>query len=331
MRVSILGAGNWGTTLALMFQAKSHVITLWEYDTEQAEAIARSRRNEKFLPGYVIPNAIRVTANLTRALDDAEVVILAIPAQTCRSVVRLIGSISSDGIIVSVIKGLEQGTGKRISDICGEELRDFETRQYCVLSGPTIATEIAAGLPSSAVVASDCHVSAEIIQREFSSATLRLYSSDDVTGVEMAGALKNVIALAAGICDGMKLGFNSKGALLTRGLAEIARLGETMGGKRQTFSGLSGIGDLITTCTSPHSRNRTVGERIGSGEKLKDVLGSMVMVAEGVWTARAASELAAKTGIEIPIIDAVCKILFEETPPHVALGQLMARDLKVED
>jgi len=218
-----------------------------------------------------------------------------------------------------------------ISQICKQELSHFDSEMFAVLSGPTIAPEVASGLPASATVASINAVAAKVVQTAFFASHFRLYSSNDVVGVEFAGALKNVIALAAGMCDGMNLGYNSKGALVTRGLTELVRLGEAMGGKRQTFTGLSGLGDLVTTCSSPQSRNRTFGERIGRGETLDQVLADMVMVAEGVWTSRAAHDLAKKHGVSVPITDAVCSVLFEKKGPREALSELMQRALKAED
>jgi glycerol-3-phosphate dehydrogenase (NAD(P)+) len=331
MKAAILGAGNWGTTLAVNFARQGHQINLWEFDAQQAELVQRTRRNERFLPGVDLPDGVRVTSILPEALEKSRVVFLSIPTQTSRSVLRQIRSLPSDSIIVSLMKGIEQNTRARVSQICREELADFNDGQYAMLSGPTIAGEVAHGLPTSAVIASTSENTSLLIQKEFSSSVLRLYRSDDVVGVEIAGAVKNVIALASGMCAGMQLGYNTMGALLTRGLAEISRLGEALGGHRITFSGLSGMGDLITTCNSPASRNRTVGERIGRGETLNEILNTMVMVAEGVWTSRAVRDLAAEKNIVMPITDAVCRILFENHAPDKAVKELMERRLKAED
>ena len=317
--------------MALVLHGAGHHVALWEYDVEQAQRVQSLRVNERFLPGYRIPEDIAITSDLREALHGTELLLLAVPVQSCCGVLRSVGSLRDDVLIVSLLKGLEQGTERRVSEICSAELPGFDSNSYAVISGPTIAPEVAEGKPTSAVVASISEDTAQRIQQEFSTATLRLYRSSDVIGVELAGALKNVIALAAGICDGMNLGFNSKGALITRGLAEIVRLGTTLGGHRQTFSGLSGLGDLVTTCTSPQSRNRIVGERIGRGESPQAVLSSMVMVAEGVWTARAVRSLARRHGLEMPITDAVCRVLEEEVSPQQAVSQLMLRSLKAED
>jgi glycerol-3-phosphate dehydrogenase (NAD(P)+) len=331
MRISVLGAGNWGTTVALSLAKAGHQITVWEFDSVQAELVERTRENQKFLPGYPLPPQIRVTSNLESARQDSQICLIAVPAQVCRNVLMQIGKLHSGEKIVSLMKGIERESLFRISEICSQELRDFDESCYAAISGPTIAPEVASGLPTTAVVASSSHETAKLIQNQFSSRELRLYTTEDVIGVELAGALKNVIALAAGISDGMELGYNTKGALLTRGLAEMSRLGTALGGNRQTFSGLSGMGDLVTTCTSPHSRNRYVGEQIGRGESLEAILAKMVMVAEGVWTARAANELAKRHGIEMPITEAVCRVIDERKDPRTALIELMIRNLKAED
>ena len=330
-RIAILGAGNWGTTIALLLHRAGHHVALWEFDKTQAELLIASRRNERFLPGYVIPNAIRIVNDLNTPLANCEICLLAVPTQTCRSVLHKAQALPGDAIIVSLMKGIERETLARISEICAAELDGFDNWRFATLSGPTIAPEVANGLPTSAVVASTAKETSGFIQREFSTRELRLYTTDDIIGVELAGALKNVIALAAGMCDGMSLGANAKGALLTRGIAEMTRLGVAHGGLRQTFAGLSGMGDLVTTCFSPHSRNRTVGERIGRGEAPADVLNSMVMVAEGVWTARAALDLARRSNVEMPITAAVCSVFENGKDPRAAVGELMLRNLKAED
>lgn len=331
MRIAVLGAGNWGTTMAMLLQRAGHAVALWEYDAPQAAVVASSRRNEKFLPGFILHENIAVTSRLDEAIIGAEACLLAVPAQTCRSVLRALPQPATDVVLVSLMKGIERDTRSRISEICRAELPGFTADRFAIISGPTIAPEVASGLPTSAVIASESAETAQRLQAAFSTPEFRLYTSSDVTGVELAGSLKNVVALAAGISDGMQLGFNTKGTLLTRGLAEIVRLGAALGGMRQTFFGLSGMGDLVTTCTSPHSRNRTVGEAIGRGEPVAHVLGRMVMVAEGVWTARAARDLAAQHGVDMPITEAVCRVLDEGVDPRTAVRDLMQRNLKAED
>lgn len=317
--------------MAMVLQRRGHSVSLWEYDRDQAERVNSARVNEKFLPGHRLPDDLQITWNLPRAVQEAEICLLSVPFQRCRSVLRNVKRLPRGTLVLSLMKGIEQETLRRGSQICAEELERFDANSYAILSGPTIAVEVAGGQPTSAVIASTSQETATRIQFEFASPALRLYTSDDVVGVELASALKNVIALAAGMCDGMGLGANAKGALLTRGLAEISRLGMALGGDRQTFSGLSGIGDLITTCTSGASRNRYVGEAIGRGEPPDQVLGRMVMVAEGVWTARAAFGLSQEHSIEMPITEAVCRILDGTTCPREALEELMTRDLKAED
>ena len=331
MNVTILGAGNWGTTVALHAHRSGHRVTLWEYDPEQAALVAATRENRKYLPGYPLPADVRISTDVTDALAGAELILASVPAQSFRTLLHNQGSFPNGTELVSMMKGIEQESLARMSEICQQELSNFDSNRFAVLSGPTIAVEVAAGLPTSAVVASRSVQTAGTIQQAFSTREFRLYTSDDVCGVELAGALKNVIALAAGICDGMKLGFNTKGALITRGLVEISRLGEALGGHRATFAGLSGMGDLVTTCSATQSRNRTVGERIGQGKHLDEVLSDMVMVAEGVWTARAAQELARRHHIDVPIIDAVCSVLFDDKSPREAVKELMLRTLKPEN
>lgn len=329
--VTVLGAGNWGTTMALALARAGHKVALWEFDEAQAERVSDTRVNERFLPGFRIPESILVTSDLSRAIRNSQIYLLAVPMQKSRSVLRAIGRLPRETRVVSLMKGIERESLNRVSEICAAELAGFHTDQYAAISGPTIAPEVASGMPTSAVVASVSQDTAKCIQHQFSTRELRLYTSDDVVGVELGGALKNIVALAAGMCDGMQLGHNAKGALLTRGIAEITRLGVAMGGVRHTFAGLSGIGDMITTCFSPHSRNRTVGEQIGTGNKPADVLGRMVMVAEGVWTSRAALDLATRKGIDMPITATVCGVLEQGKDPHVAVGELMVRSLKAED
>ena len=331
MKVTILGAGNWGTTFAIHAHRSGHEVTLWEFDAEQASTVSDTRENRKYLPGYAIPTSIRITSELRSALSETELILAAIPAQSFRALLRMNGDFPSGVALVSLMKGIEQESLARMSEVCGREIRNFAPENFAVLSGPTIAAEVAAGLPTSAVVASHSLPTAETVQRAFSTHEFRLYTSEDIIGVELAGALKNVIALAAGICDGMKLGYNTKGTVVTRGLVEMTRLGEALGGKRSTFVGLSGLGDLVTTCSATQSRNRTVGERIGRGEHLRDILNDMVMVAEGVWTARAAQKLACQHGVDVPITDAVCSVLFADKSPREAVRELMVRTLKSEN
>jgi glycerol-3-phosphate dehydrogenase (NAD(P)+) len=332
VRIACLGAGNWGTALAVLLADKGHDVHLWEYRRELAEETSRRRENRVYLPGVPLPASVVVTHELGAALDGADIVLLVVPCQVVRSVCRQTAEYEFDAqYLVSAVKGIERDSLRRVSEIVSEELPQLSDSRYAVLSGPSLATEVARKLPTSVVVASSLLGTARQMQEVFSTASLRVYASEDVVGVELAGALKNIIALAAGICDGLGLGMNTKGALITRGLAEIARLGEALGGNRVTFAGLSGMGDLITTCTSPLSRNRHVGEALARGEKLDDILQEMVMVAEGVPTAQAGRKLAQQHSISMPITEAVCEVLFEGKAPRQAVEELMVRKLNVED
>lgn len=332
MHIACLGAGNWGTTLAILLAEKGIDVRLWEYRKELAEELARRRENRLYLPTIQLPDSIVVTHQLEYALAEADSILLVVPCQVVRSVCRQIAkhTLSAQSII-SAVKGIEKTSLQRVSEIVRSELSEHPEISYAVLSGPSLATEVAQKLPASVVIASEDIEAARQIQEMFSTAYFRVYASEDVVGVELAGALKNIVALSAGICDGLGLGMNIKGALITRGLVEIARLGEALGGKRVTFSGLSGMGDLITTCNSPLSRNWRVGEALAKGNKLEEILEEMVMVAEGVPTAQAGRELARHHGISMPITEMVCAVLFEGKPPRQAVEELMLRKLKVED
>jgi glycerol-3-phosphate dehydrogenase (NAD(P)+) len=332
VRVACLGAGNWGTTLAILLAEKGSAVSLWEYQRELAEELKRTRENRLYLPGIRLPESIIVTNDLEEALRNAEILMLALPCQAVRSACRQMARYSPEAkYLVSGVKGIETTSLQRVSEIIGEELPALSGSHYAVLSGPSLASEVARRLPTSVVIASENLETAQRLQRIFSTSYFRVYANDDVVGVELAGALKNIIALAAGICDGLDLGMNSKGALITRGLAEIGRLGETLGGRRATFAGLSGMGDLITTCASPLSRNRRVGEALARGGKLDKILQEMVMIAEGVPTAQAGRELAHRHSIPMPITEAVCDVLFKGKSPRKAVEELMLRKLKVED
>ncbi len=330
MNIACLGAGNWGTTLTILLAQKRFSVRLWEYRKDLAEELAKQRENRLYLPGVRLPDSIMVTHRLDEALQDADMLLLVVPCQVARSVCRQVAAHPLRArFLVSAVKGIELKSLKRVSQIVAEELP--AEISYGVLSGPSLANEVAQKLPASVVIASQHLENAREMQETFSTAFFRVYASEDVVGVELAGALKNIIALAAGICDGLELGMNIKGALITRGLVEISKLGETLGGKRVTFAGLSGMGDLITTCTSPLSRNHRVGEVLAKGWKLDEILREMVMTAEGVPTAQAALELAQRHGIAMPITKAICQVLFEGKVPRQAVEELMLRKLKVED
>ena len=326
VRISVLGDGGWGTTLAIHLHRLGHQVRWWSVSLPYARLLAQRRENPKFLPGIRIPRTLPITSDLSQALDGAEIVILAIPSQYLRSVLPRVGSrVADHAAFVSVAKGLETVTLKRMSQIVAEELGRV---RLAVISGPNIASEIAQGHPASSVVASQGHRLAAQVQHALSSDQFRLYTSMDVTGVELGGALKNPIAIAAGIGDGLGFGSNAKAALITRGIVEMARLGVAMGAREQTFWGLSGLGDLVTTCLS--GRNHWLGEQLGRGRSLKAVLASTPMVIEGVETSKAAVALGRRHRVELPIIEQVHAVLFRRRAPQQALLLLMRRASKPE-
>jgi glycerol-3-phosphate dehydrogenase (NAD(P)+) len=325
--VAVLGAGSWGTTLSVVLASSGHPVALWDHDRPLLEALERDRENRKYLAGITLPEGIKVRAELESALDGAEITIYAVPSHALRSVGGRVAQSGARAVPVCATKGLELDTLKRATEVLAEALGDPDP---VLLVGPSHAEEVSRGIPTSIVAAARDETRARRIQVLCSTPRFRVYTNGDVTGCEYGAALKNVIAIAAGVCDGLGYGDNTKGALLTRGLAEITRLGVAMGGRRESFYGLTGMGDLITTAMSRHSRNRHVGERLGLGETIEQVLGHMVMVAEGVNTARAARELGRLHGVELPITGQVCAILFEGVTPRQALDALMTRDLKSE-
>ncbi|MFI5370021.1 MAG: NAD(P)H-dependent glycerol-3-phosphate dehydrogenase [Candidatus Eisenbacteria bacterium] len=325
--IAVLGAGSWGTTLAVGLASLGQPVALWDHDRDLLAAMTRDRENRKYLGGIALPEGVKVQAELESALDGAEVTVYAVPSHALRSVGSRVAAIGAHGLSVCATKGLELDTLKRATEVLAETLGDPDP---VLLVGPSHAEEVSRGIPTSIVAAARDETRARTVQMLCSTPRFRVYTNTDVAGCEFGAALKNVIAIAAGVCDGLGYGDNTKGALLTRGLAEITRLGMAMGGRRETFYGLTGMGDLITTAMSRHSRNRHVGERLGQGESLEQVLGHMVMVAEGVNTARAARDLGRRHGVELPITGQVCAILFEGSTPRQALDALMTRDLKSE-
>lgn len=330
-RVSILGAGSWGIAVSQLLFESGHQVRMWEFDERAARRLAEDRQEPDKLPGIFLSPDILITHDLQKALEGVEILILALPAQTVRSVCeRLRGFPLEARFIVSLAKGVEVRSLKRVSEVIAEVLSGFDSESVIVLSGPSHAEEVARSMPTSVVAAGRSEIAVSEIQQLFSTPTFRVYASDDLIGVELGGALKNIIALSAGILAGLELGDNTMGALLTRGLAEITRLGVAMGASAETFAGLSGLGDLVTTASSRHSRNRYVGERIGRGEKLPDILKSMTMVAEGVETTRAAVKLAEQYDVEMPITEQVHRVLFEGRDPLEAISELMSRELKRE-
>ncbi len=326
--IAVIGDGGWGTTLAILLSRKGFDVTIWSAFPDYAETLKSTRLNIKFLPNVKIPEAIKISSVLDEAINNKEMIILAVPSQFLRGVLTMIKMCNfSDKVFISVVKGIETKTLKRMSEVVEEVLGKIP---IAVLSGPTIALEVANGIPTTIVVSSKNLQLAKEAQEMFMTERFRVYTNDDVIGVELGGSLKNIIAIAAGVSDALGFGTNAKAALLTRGLVEIVRLGVAMGAKRETFYGLSGLGDLTTTCISPYSRNRWLGEEIGKGKKLKDVLKETEMVVEGVATAKSAFELSKKYKVEMPITAQIFKVLYENKDPKVAVHDLMTRSPKVE-
>ena len=326
--LSVLGAGSWGTALAIALAPRFDSVRLWARDPERAREIDKLRENRRYLAGFLLPHHIEVTSNATTALDGAGIVLSVVPSGHLRDVLRTVGPyIATETKIVSATKGIEDHTFCRMSQVLSETLGK---RAVAVLSGPTFAKEIAAGEPAAVVIASENIELAQEIQRAFATPALRFYASDDVVGVELGAALKNVIAIGAGICRGLGLGSNSVAALITRGLAEITRLAVSMGGSPRTLSGLAGLGDLVLTATGDLSRNRFVGIQLGQGHKLVQILAGMTMVAEGVGTCRAARQLGLERRVDLPIISKMYEVLYESKNPRQAIRELMERPLASE-
>lgn len=328
MRIAVLGLGSWGTALAILLGKGNHTILGWTHDPAQRHALARDRENAKYLAGHRLPESMTVVETPAEALSGAEAVLLAVPSFAVRGIARQALAFQQIPVI-NAAKGLEEKTNRLMLQVLAQELgSDYPTAS---LVGPSHAEEVAEDHPTAVVAASRNDEIAVLTQEVFTQDNFRVYTNDDVIGVELAASLKNVIALASGIAVGLGFGDNTAGALLTRGLAEMTRLGVTLNARPETFFGLSGVGDLVTTCASRHSRNRTLGESIGRGMNLEEALAGMSMVAEGVRTTRAAKDLAEKTKTTMPIVDRVHAVLFEEEPPQKAIRALMNRELKPED
>jgi glycerol-3-phosphate dehydrogenase (NAD(P)+) len=336
MNIGILGAGSWGIALAVLLHSKGHHLTMWEFSPDAARFLDEKRELPTKLPGIIIPPEVRITNGIAELFDNSEIVLCVVPSQTMRQTLKTAATSVSrpvlDGIKgwVMASKGIETGTLELMTDVLIDEIPGLGADRVAVLSGPSHAEEVSRGIPTTIVAASENQALALLIQEGFSTATFRVYTNDDMRGVELAASIKNVIAVAAGIIDGMGFGDNTKGALMTRGIAEMMRLGRKMGAKDSTFSGLAGIGDLITTCISRHSRNRRMGELIAGGLSLNEALSKMTMVAEGVETARSAYALSQKIGIEMPITTEVYKALFDGKPIKEAVRDLMMRETKPE-
>jgi len=327
-RVAILGGGGMGTALALIFARSAGDVRVWVRDPEHAREVSESRVNRRHLPGIRIPDSIRILGDAGEALRDADLIVAAVPSTFLRGcLTALAGSTPANVPALSVVKGIEYGTFARPSRIIVETLGP---RPVAILSGPSHAEELARGLPASVVVAGSSRPLCETIQQAFSDETFRIYTNADAVGVEAAGALKNILGIAAGICDGLGFGDNAKAAMVTRGLVEMARMGVHLGGRPETFQGLAGVGDVVTTCYSPFGRNRSVGERIGRGETLDQILAGMENVAEGVPTIRSVHALATDQSVDMPITSELHQVLFEGKDPRTAVIDLMTRAPKDE-
>ena len=327
MKVAVIGDGGWGTALAMVLERNGHDVVVWGPFPDYLDGIRASGENKTYLPGVSVPGGIQWTSDHEAAVGEADLVVLVVPSRFYKPVLESFKPfIPESTLVVSATKGFDEETHERMSEVAEKILK----RPVAVLSGPSHAEEVARGVPCAVAIAASDHDVAEEIQRFFVNDTFRVYTLDDVIGVELGGALKNVIAVAAGIGDGMGFGDNSKAALMTRGIAEITRLGVALGAKSETFSGLSGIGDLMVTCMSKHSRNRGVGERLGKGESLEEIMAGMKMVAEGVWNCQAAKELAEQHGIPVPITEQVNAVVHEGKDPRQAVMALMSRAPKPE-
>jgi glycerol-3-phosphate dehydrogenase (NAD(P)+) len=326
MKITVLGAGAWGTALTRLLQNSTHKVTLWGYDHQALQDIRQTGRNDQYLPGIELPREIVLESDMTRAMAGSECVVIAVPSKGFREVAKGLGQY--DGLIVSVTKGIEYDTGLTM---CGILSTMLPHGKCAALSGPSFAIEVARDIPTAIVAASSNLEVATRVQNLFNRPAFRVYTSADIMGVELAGALKNVIAIAAGVGDGLGFGDNAKAALVTRAIVEIRRLGVACGAQAETFTGLSGLGDLMVTCFSRHSRNRAFGERIGRGEKAPAIASGMPAIAEGYPTARSAYQLARKHGIAMPVVDEVYAMLYENKDVRQAVRDLMTRDLKAEN
>lgn len=329
-KISVIGSGGWGIALTILLHKNGHDLTIWSFDKKEAEELKKTRQNKTKLPNILLPEDVKVTDDLKEAVDDKDILILAVPSKAIRSVSKSLKNIIKDNqIVVNVAKGLEEDTLETMTDIIEEELKD-KNPKVAVLSGPSHAEEVGRGIPTTCVVSAHNKELTLYLQNVFMNPSFRVYTSPDMLGVEIGGALKNVIALAAGIADGLNYGDNTKAALITRGIKEISALGIAMGGEQSTFYGLTGLGDLIVTCASMHSRNRRAGILLGQGKTLDEAIKEVNMVVEGVYSAKSALMAAKKYNVEIPIIEQVNAVLFENKNAAEAVNELMIRDKKLE-
>jgi glycerol-3-phosphate dehydrogenase (NAD(P)+) len=332
MKIGVIGAGSWGTTLANLLAKKGHEVVLWAHEAKSVEEMKSTRINYLYLPGIVLSERLEFTGSLEETVSGAELVLSVTPSQLTREVLqKVLPFIDENAVIVSASKGIELESLLTMSQVCEQILPPVLFSNYCVLSGPSFAREVAQEMPTAIVAAASKLETAVRVQDAFSTSYFRVYTKSDVIGVELGGSIKNVISIAAGISDGLGLGHNTRAALITRGLAEMARLGAALGARASTFAGLAGMGDLVLTCTGDLSRNRTVGIKLGEGMRLSEILAEMHMVAEGVKTTQSAYSLARRLNVDMPITEKVHQILYEDKPARLAVMELMARDLKSED
>ena len=331
LKIGVVGAGSWGTALANLLASKGYAVDWWVFEKEVNDQIRQSGENSIFLPDIKLSSNLHPSNDLIEVVSDKDVVLVVVPSHVVReTTLNMAGHLAQDTIIVSASKGIENKTHLTMTGVLQETLENIPAHHLAVLSGPSFAREVARNLPTVVTVASKDSAVAALVQQVMATPNFRVYTSEDVIGVELGGSLKNVIAIAAGVIDGLELGLNTRAALITRGMTEIRRLGLDMGANPRTFTGLAGFGDLILTCTGHLSRNHTVGKKIGQGEKINDILGSMRMVAEGVKTAKSVYNLSRKLGVEMPISHETYRILYEDLSPREAVIRLMTRDLKQE-
>ena len=331
IKIGVVGAGSWGTAIANLLGSKGFKIDLWAYEKEVKDQIETYRENKIFLPGFSLSTNIFASNDIAEVVSAKDLITIVVPSHVMRQTSRnIFGHVSANSIVVSASKGIENNTHLTMSGVLKETLPEIPENAFAVLSGPSFAKEVARQFPTVVSVASHDRQVADVVQRVFATPYFRVYTNDDMIGVELGGAVKNIIAIAAGIIDGLGLGLNTRAALITRGLTEIRRLGLKMGANPRTFAGMAGIGDLILTCTGDLSRNYTVGKKIGEGMKLKDILSEMQTVAEGVKTAKSVYNLSRKLGVEMPISHEVYHILYDDVSPKDACVRLMSRDLRQE-
>lgn len=331
MRVAVIGAGGWGTALATLLVTIGHRVCLWVRNPALLEQLRVTRENRSYLPGILLPESLTYSGSFSEAVHKADLIVLSVPSHAIRLIVRqLAAALAKTPILVSTTKGIEEETLQTVTNVLRDELPSPLHSQLAILSGPSFAADVARGLPTAVTVAAEKEALAATVQQAFSSARFRVYTTTDIVGIEIGGAVKNVIAIAAGVSDGLGYGHSARAALITRGLVEITRLAVRMGANPQTLSGLSGMGDLVLTCTSNLSRNYTVGVRVGHGEKVADLLAGMTTVAEGVRTCRSVFSLARRLGVEMPIVEQVYALLYAEKPAQQVVIDLLTRETKPE-